>query len=58
VWLEGVFRVNPHSIRYAFIRYHTLTGKTQEEIARGLGLREARSVKRYYLRGLQLEEEG
>ncbi len=55
-WLKGVFRVNPHSLRYAFIRYHTITGKTPEEIARGLGLREARSVKRYYLRGIpQLE---
>jgi hypothetical protein len=52
VWLKEVFRVNPHSIRYAFIRYHTLTGRTQEEIARALGLREKDNVKRYYLRGL------
>lgn len=58
VWLKGVFRVNPHSIRYAFIRYYTLTGRTQEEIARALGLREARSVKRYYLKWLPLGVEG
>ena len=51
-----VFGVTPHSLRYAFIRYHTLTGKTPEEIAKGLGLREARTVKRYYLRGLQFLE--
>ena len=50
-----VFGVTPHSLRYAFIRYHVLTGKTPEEIARGLGLREARTVKRYYLRGITLE---
>jgi len=56
VWLKEVFRVNPHSIRYAFIRYYTLTGRTQEEIARALGLREARSVKRYYLRGIEFIE--
>lgn len=57
-WLKGVFRVNPHSIRYAFIRYHTLTGRTPQEIARGLGLRDRKSVKRYYLRGLPLNNEG
>jgi hypothetical protein len=57
-WLKEVFGVNPHSIRYAFIRYHTLTGKTQEEIARGLGLRDRKSVKRYYLRGLPMTMEG
>jgi len=51
-----VFKITSHSLRYAFIRYHTLTGKTQEEIARALGLREHRIVKRYYLRGLQFIE--
>jgi hypothetical protein len=56
-WLTRVFRVNPHSLRYAFIRYHTLTGKTPEEIARALGLRAKRNVKRYYLRGISLEGE-
>jgi hypothetical protein len=55
-WLKGVFRVNPHSIRYAFIRYQTLTGRTPQEIARALGLRDRKSVKRYYLRGLQFLE--
>jgi integrase len=55
-WLNGVFGVNPHSIRYAFIRYHVLTGRTPEEVAGALGLREARTVKKYYLRGLPLEE--
>jgi hypothetical protein len=57
-WLKAVFRVNPHSMRYAFIRYHTLTGKTQEEIARGLGVAETRTIKRYYLRGLNISMEG
>jgi integrase len=55
-FLRRAFKVNPHSLRYSFIRYHTLTGKTPEEIARGLGLREKRSVKRYYLRGLPFIE--
>jgi hypothetical protein len=57
-FLRNVFKVTPHSLRYAFIRYHVLTGKTQEEIARALGLREAKTVKKYYLRGLQLQGEG
>jgi hypothetical protein len=56
VWLIGVFKVNPHSLRYAFIRYHTLTGKTPEQIAKALGLREKDNIKRYYLRGLSLLE--
>jgi hypothetical protein len=58
VWLKGVFRVNPHSLRYAFIRYHILTGKTPEEIARALGLREKDNIKKYYLRGLNISMEG
>jgi hypothetical protein len=53
-----VFRVNPHSLRYAFIRYHILTGKTPEEIARALGLREKDNIKKYYLRGLNISMEG
>jgi hypothetical protein len=57
-WLRRVFRVNPHSIRYAFIRYHTLTGRSPEEVAAALGLKAARTIKRYYLRGLQLQGEG
>jgi hypothetical protein len=57
-FLRNVFKVTPHSLRYAFIRYHTLTGKTPEQIARALGLREAKSVKRYYLRGLHMTIEG
>ncbi len=57
-WLASVFGVNPHSLRYAFIRYHTITGKTPEEIARALGLRNGRNVKRYYLRGLPMIIEG
>lgn len=55
-WLSDVFGVNPHSIRYAFIRYHVSTGRNPEEVARALGLREARTVKKYYLRGLSLDE--
>jgi integrase len=58
VWLKGVFSVNPHSLRYSFIRYHTLTGKTPEGIARALGLREKDNIKRYYLRGLPISTEG
>ena len=54
-WLKAVFKVNPHSLRYAFIRYHSITGKTPGEIARGLGLRDWKTVKKYYLRGLPLE---
>jgi hypothetical protein len=57
-WLRRVFKVTPHSLRYAFIRYHTLVGRNKEEIARALGLREAKSVKRYYLRGLPISIEG
>jgi integrase len=57
-WLRNVFGVNPHSIRYAFIRYHASTGRTPEEVARALGLREAGTVKKYYLRGISLEGEG
>jgi hypothetical protein len=57
-FLWRVFKVNPHSLRYAFIRYHTMTGRSPEQIARTLGLREQRIVKRYYLRGLPLQGEG
>jgi hypothetical protein len=59
-WLSDVFGVNPHSIRYAFIRYHVSAGRIIEEVARALGLREAKTVKKYYLRGLYLNagEEG
>jgi hypothetical protein len=53
-WLGGVFGVNPHSIRYAFIRYYASAGRIPEEVARALGLREASTVKKYYLRGLHL----
>jgi hypothetical protein len=57
-WLKRVFGVNPHSIRYAYIRYHSLGGSSIEQIAAALGLRERRNVKRYYLRGLKLNNEG
>jgi CRISPR/Cas system CMR-associated protein Cmr5 small subunit len=57
-FLRNVFKVTPHSLRYAFIRYHVLTGKTQEEIARALGLKCRRVIKEYYLRGISLEGEG
>ena len=57
-WLKEVFGVNPHSIRYAFIRYYyVLGGKPLEVIARGLGLKKTRTITEYYLRGLQLEDE-
>jgi hypothetical protein len=54
-WLKAVFKVNPHSLRYAFIRYHTLTGRTPQEIAKALGIIETKTIKKYYLRGLTLE---
>jgi hypothetical protein len=57
-FLRNVFRVTPHSLRYAFIRYHTMTGRSPEEIARALGLKHRRVIKEYYLRGLQLQGEG
>jgi hypothetical protein len=57
-WLRRVFKVTPHSLRYAFIRYHTLVGRNKEAIARALGLRDSRIVKRYYLRGLAIAIEG
>jgi integrase len=56
-WLKEVFGVNPHSIRYAFIRYHVLGGKPLEVIARALGLKKVRNIEEYYLRGIQLGEE-
>jgi hypothetical protein len=56
-WSKEVFGVNPHSIRYAFIRYHSLGGKPVEMIARALGLKKLRNITEYYLRGLQLEGE-
>jgi integrase len=57
-WLANVFGVNPHSIRYAYIRHHSLGGSSIEQIARALGLRKPQNVKTYYLRGLQLQGEG
>jgi hypothetical protein len=57
-WLASVFGVNPHSLRYAYIRQLALGGSSIEEIARALGLREGRNIKRYYLRGLQSQSEG
>jgi integrase len=56
-WLLDVFGVNPHSIRYSFIRYHVLGGKPIEAIARALGLKKPRNIEEYYLRGLSLQEE-
>jgi integrase len=58
MWLYKMFNVNPHSLRYAYIRHLTLGGSSIEEIAKALGLSEARIIKRYYLRGLQLNVEG
>ena len=56
-WLSSVFGVNPHSIRYSFIRYLIINGKQPEEVARALGLKKVRNIEEYYLRGLQLEGE-
>jgi len=58
MWLYNIFKVNPHSLRYAYIRYHSLGDSSIEQLARALGLREPRNIKRYYLRGLQLQGEG
>jgi hypothetical protein len=58
MWIHNVFKVNPHSLRYAYIRQLALGGSSLEQIAKALGLREGRNVKRYYLRGLQLNSEG
>jgi integrase len=58
MWIYRVFGVNPHSLRYAFIRYHTLTGRSPEEVAVALGLRKPRNIKTYYLRGLPMTVEG
>jgi integrase len=58
MWLKNMFKVNTHSLRYAFIRYHTMTGKSPEEIARALGLKHRRVIKEYYLRGLPMTVEG
>ena len=58
MWLYNVFGVNPHSLRYAYIRQLALGGSSVEQLARALGLREPRNIKRYYLRGLMLEGEG
>jgi len=55
IWLYRVFKVNPHSLRYSFIRQLALGGSSIEQIAKGLGLRDRKNVKRYYLRGLMLE---
>jgi integrase len=58
MWLKSMFKVNTHSLRYAFIRYHTITGKSPKEIARALGLKHRRVIKEYYLRGLPITIEG
>jgi len=58
MWLYSIFKVNPHSLRYAYIRQLALGGSSIEQLARALGLREPRNIKRYYLRGLQLQGEG
>jgi len=57
-WLINVFGVNPHSLRYSYIRYHSLGDSSIEQIARALGLTDKRNIKRYYLRGLKLDNEG
>lgn len=57
-WLAGIFGVNPHSLRYSYIRYHSLGGSSIEQLARALGLRKLRNIKTYYLRGLPLQGEG
>jgi hypothetical protein len=56
-WFLGVFGVNPHAVRYAYVRYHVLRGRSTGEIARALGIKKERNIKDYYLRGLHLEEE-
>lgn len=58
MWLYNVFRVNPHSLRYAYIRQHTLGGSSIEQLARALGLKKPKNIKTYYLRGLKLNNEG
>jgi hypothetical protein len=57
-WLINIFGVNPHSLRYAYIRHLTLGGSSIEQLARALGLRKPRNIKRYYLRGLPITIEG
>jgi integrase len=57
-WLRRTLGVNPHSIRYAFVKYTALTGKSPEVIARALGVKKAETVKRYYLQGLELHGGG
>jgi integrase len=52
-WLRRALGVNPHSIRYAFIRYTALTGRSPEVIARALGVKKAETIKKYYLQGLE-----
>jgi hypothetical protein len=58
MWLYSVFKVNPHSLRYSYIRYHSLGGSSIERLAKGLGLIDKGNIKRYYLRGLMLNIEG
>lgn len=58
MWLYNIFKVNPHSLRYAYIRQLTLGGRTIEETARALGIKAKKNIKTYYLRGLMLEGEG
>jgi hypothetical protein len=57
-WLANIFGVNPHSLRYSYIRYHSLGGRSIEQLARALGLRKPSNIKTYYLRGLKLNIEG
>jgi hypothetical protein len=58
MWLYNVFRVNPHSLRYAYIRQLALGGSSIEQLARALGLRKSKNIKTYYLRGIPLNNEG
>jgi len=58
MWLYSIFKVNPHSLRYAYIRQLALGGSSIEQIAAALGLRKSKNIKTYYLRGLKLNNEG
>ncbi len=51
-WVRGMFNINLHGVRYAFIRhYYDVFGK--EALANALGLRDSDNIKRYYLRGFE-----
>jgi integrase len=58
MWLYEVFKINPHSLRYSYIRQLALGGRSIEQLARALGLRNKHTIKAYYLRGLLLKGEG